>query len=336
MQALSAARLPPDVSLDEIRAPVAIDFQVVNQTISQELFSDVPLIQSIAHHIVDSGGKRLRPLLVLLSARACGYRGTEHQELAVVIELIHTATLLHDDVVDKTELRRGIETANGRWGNEACVLVGDFLYSRAFQILAKRANVEVTRVLADSTNIIAQGEILQLMRQRDESLEKSLYLQVISRKTAELFQAAAQVGALLNHSLHPTYPMALRQYGHQLGMAYQIIDDLLDYEADPELSGKAIGNDLHEGKLTLPLLRTLQTCDAYTRSIIQQAIQKGLTLDNKKYILEAVQQGDAKSYCLAEARRYIKAALEAIAPLPESEYKRALKLLGEFVITRQY
>lgn len=337
MPALTSSPVTPHSALDEIRRPVIGDLEAVNRAITEELFSDVPLIESVAKHIISGGGKRLRPLLVLLSARATQYsQGSEHQELAVVIELIHTATLLHDDVVDKTELRRGLETANGAFGNSASVLVGDFLYSRAFQILARRANVSVTRVLASATNTIAQGEVMQLMNQHDETLEKSHYLQVISRKTAELFQAAAQIGALLNPQTSTDYAERLKSYGHHLGMAYQIIDDMLDYSADPEVSGKALGNDLSEGKVTLPLLRTLQTCDAYTQSTIRQAIKKGAKEATQQQILQAVQKSDAHSYCHAEAKRYLDQALTAIAPLPESEYKRALKLLCQFVLDRQH
>ncbi len=324
------------VSLDEIRAPVQADFDAVNRLITDELFSDVPLIQEVAKHIVSSGGKRLRPLLVLLSAKACGYVGDEQHELATVIEFIHTATLLHDDVVDKTDLRRGEQTANELWGNSASILVGDFLYSRSFQILAKRANVTVTKVLADSTNIISEGEVLQLIHQHDTDLSKEHYLRVIERKTAELFQAACQIGAIIGQQNNNQLQINMRQFGHDFGVAYQIIDDVLDYMADPDVSGKAIGNDLREGKITLPLLRTLETCDETTKQLIHQVINNGATEEQLESLVTAVKQSDAYTYCVNEANRYIDNALEHLDALPQSECKQSLVNLCQFVLERHY
>lgn len=324
----------PSISLDAIRTPVSADLEAVNRLITDELFSDVPLIQDVARHIVQSGGKRLRPLLVLLSAKACGYNGTEQHELATVIEFIHTATLLHDDVVDKTHLRRGHQTANDRWGNSASVLVGDFLYSRSFQILAKRANIPVTRVLADSTNIIAEGEVLQLMHQNDSSLNKAHYIKVIERKTAELFQAAGQIGAILGQPENESCQLAMRQFGHDLGIAYQIIDDVLDYLADPKTSGKAIGNDLQEGKVTLPLLRVMQTCDEDVKQTIQQAITNGANSEQCDLLISAVKNSDAHTYCLNEANRYIDSALGQLDQLAPSPSKTALTQLCQFILER--
>lgn len=332
MQATKTAA--PLASLDDIRAPVQVDFDAVNRLITDELFSDVPLIQEVARHIVSSGGKRLRPLMVLLSAQACGYSGTEQHELATVIEFIHTATLLHDDVVDKTHLRRGQQTANDLWGNSASVLVGDFLYSRSFQILAKRANVPVTRVLADSTNIISEGEVLQLIHQRDAKLTKEHYLNVIKRKTAELFQAAAQIGAMVGKPDDIKTQLALRQFGHDFGIAYQIIDDVLDYMADPEESGKAIGNDLQEGKITLPLLRLLETCDDAQRQLIHQVIANSVNEEQCTTLVKAVANSDAYTYCMNEANRYINSALQYIDCLPATAAKSSLIKLCQFVLER--
>ncbi len=324
------------VSLDDIRAPVQTDFDAVNRLITDELFSDVPLIQEVARHIVSSGGKRLRPLLVLLSANACGHQGEEQHELATVIEFIHTATLLHDDVVDKTDLRRGEKTANELWGNSASVLVGDFLYSRSFQILAKRANVRVTKVLADSTNIISEGEVLQLIHQHDTALTKEHYLKVIECKTAELFQAACQIGAIIGQPDNHELQQGMRQFGHDFGIAYQIIDDVLDYMADPEVSGKAIGNDLLEGKITLPLLRTLDTCDDATKQLIHQVIDQGANDEQLQTLVTAVKQGDAYTYCINEANRYIDNALQHLEALPASDCKQSLIDLCQFVLERHY
>ena len=332
MQATKTAA--PLASLDDIRAPVQADFDAVNRLITDELFSDVPLIQEVARHIVSSGGKRLRPLMVLLSAQACGYSGAEQHELATVIEFIHTATLLHDDVVDKTHLRRGQQTANDVWGNSASVLVGDFLYSRSFQILARRANIAVTRVLADSTNIISEGEVLQLIHQRDVELTKEHYLKVIERKTAELFQAAAQIGAMIGRPDDNASQLAMRQFGHDFGIAYQIIDDVLDYLADPDESGKAIGNDLQEGKITLPLLRLLETSDDAQRQLIHQVVANGADDAQCATLIQAVANSDAYTYCLNEANSYINSALQHLDCLPTTAAKSSLIELCQFVLER--
>lgn len=324
------------VSLDDIRAPVKTDLDAVNRLITDELFSDVPLIQDVARHIVSSGGKRLRPLMVLLCAQACGYTGQEQHELATVIEFIHTATLLHDDVVDKTHLRRGHKTANDLWGNSASILVGDFLYSRAFQILAKRANVPVTRVLANSTNTIAEGEVLQLIHQRDSELGKEHYLKVIERKTAELFQAASEIGAILGKPDDSEQQAAMRQFGHDFGIAYQIIDDILDYTADPEQSGKALGNDLQEGKVTLPLLRLLETSDNTQQTLVRDAISKGADETQCCALVQAVANSDARTYCINEANRYIDSALKQLDTLPHSEAKAALIQMCQFILERDH
>ncbi|CAN7950639.1 unnamed protein product, partial [Ixodes hexagonus] len=226
--------------------------------ILSELSSRVPLVQTITHHIVQSGGKRLRPLVVLLTARACGYnKGVEHQELAAIIEFIHTATLLHDDVIDKSDLRRGEKTAHAIWGNQASVLVGDFLYSRAFQILARRSNIPVMKVLANTTNQIAEGEVWQLMNQNDPNIDETTYYEVIRRKTAQLFSAGTEIGAIIGTEEEPLRK-AMTAFGLHLGLAYQIIDDLLDYSEDASELDKNVGDDLAEGKATLPLIYAKQ------------------------------------------------------------------------------
>src|SRR3990167_1984668 len=239
--------------LEKIRRPIQTGIEAVNQLIIQSLHSDIELIHLIGERIIDSGGKRLRPLLVLLSAKAFGYEGSEHIRLAAVIEFVHTATLLHDDVVDASELRRGLKTANVVWGNEAGVLVGDFLYSRAFQMIASLNNTNVLEVLANATNLLAEGEVMQLINRNKATMDESSYMEVIRRKTAMLFSAAAEIGTIIANT-NFSAQKAMAKFGLHLGNAFQIIDDLLDYTASPEIIGKNIGDDLAEGKLTLPLI----------------------------------------------------------------------------------
>lgn len=240
--------------LKALRAPIEKELQAVDALMAQELCSTIPLIQTVTERIIQCGGKRLRPLLVLLCAKACGYdHDTEHHELATVVEFIHTATLLHDDVVDSSELRRGSQTSNSLFGNPVSVLVGDFLYSRAFQILAKRNNIPVMKLLAHTTNQISEGEVWQLMNRHDPDIDERTYLEVIRRKTAELFAVSAKIGAIIGTQNTSLYPI-LFDFGLHLGMAYQIIDDLMDYTADVKVMGKNIGDDLAEGKVTLPLI----------------------------------------------------------------------------------
>lgn len=336
---MSASAQPAATSAEiiaQLRAPVAADFDAMNQLITNELFSDVPLIQQIARYIVQSGGKRLRPLLVLLSAKACGYHGDEHIELATVIEFIHTATLLHDDVVDKSTQRRGHDTANEVFGNQASVLVGDFLYSRSFQLLAKRANVPVTRVLADSTNAIAEGEVLQLINSTDPDTTEARYYDVIKRKTAELFAAGCQIGAIVATD-DQTTQQAMRHFGEQLGMAYQIIDDMLDYRADTEAFDKNLGDDLAEGKPTLPLIYAMQHSDEPSRELIKAIIageQDGS--QHFQQILACINNTKAFDYCLTQAKMFITHAKAALEALADSASKTALMTLCDFVIARQH
>jgi len=322
-------------SLDDIRACVQDDLQAIDRLIIDELVSPIPLIREITQHIIKSGGKRLRPLLVILLARACHYQGAnEHHELAAIIEFVHTATLLHDDVVDESHLRRGQSTANAIWGNQASVLVGDFLYSRAFQILARRANTPVMKVLANTTNAIAEGEVLQLMNCNEPDITEADYMQVIEWKTAKLFESAAEIGALIatdDTSQH----QAAANYGLHLGLAFQIIDDLLDYTADSEQLGKNIGDDLAEGKATLPLIHALHHSAPRHAKVIRHAIEHG-GLAHLDTIARAIEETGATSYCLNKANEHIQLASKALQRLPESIYREALQHLLQFVTARTY
>jgi octaprenyl-diphosphate synthase len=337
MQATSSPQAPSTAQTAEVlRASVSADFDAVNSLITDELFSDVPLIQEVARYIVRSGGKRLRPLLVLLSAKACGYSGDEHIELATVIEFIHTATLLHDDVVDKSTQRRGRETANALWGNQASVLVGDFLYSRAFQLLAKRSNVPVTKILADATNAISEGEVLQLLNSCNPDATEKTYLNVISRKTAELFKSAAHIGAIVGSTLESTQT-ALRDFGHNLGMAYQIVDDVLDYTADTKNLGKNLGDDLAEGKPTLPLLHAMHHCGEPVRHLIRNIIS-GDEPGMKHFdtICSVLKKTNAYDYCFSLAEQYIQKAKGCLDHLSDSSHKTALLTLCDFTLERSH
>src|SRR5690606_25993941 len=250
------------------------EFEAVNQRILTELHSEVPLVENIGHYLIDAGGKRLRPLLVLLSAKACGYSGDRHVTLAAIIEFIHTATLLHDDVVDTSDLRRGRLTANARWGNAPSVLVGDFLYSRAFQMMVALGNMEIMHILADTTNAISEGEVQQLVNAGNDQTSEQDYLQVIDKKTAKLFEAAALCGAVIAAS-SPRIASAMASYGHHIGMAFQLVDDALDYSSSSEELGKNIGDDLAEGKPTLPLIHVLAEGNKEQARLVREAIKNG-------------------------------------------------------------
>lgn len=321
-------------TIEQIRRAVQPDLKAVDDLIINELVSDIPLIHSVTAHILKSGGKRLRPLVVLLCARCLGYQGHEHHELAAIIEFVHTATLLHDDVVDESKLRRGRDTANAVWGNQASVLVGDFLYSRAFQLLTRRSNVAVMQVLANTTNAIAEGEVLQLMNRNDPEITEAAYLSVIDRKTAQLFSASAHIGAILATE-DPALQRNMQHFGEQLGLAFQIIDDLLDYTASSQQIGKEIGDDLAEGKATLPLIYTLEVSDAETQAHIRAAIKDGRR-DQLDAILTAMDSVDAFSYTLERAQQYAEHAHNALAKLPDNEYRQALEQLVDFAVHRDY
>ena len=320
------------MDISAIRELVAADMARVNALIEKRLHSDVALINQLGHYIVNSGGKRLRPALVLLSAGVFGYRGDKHLELAAIIEFIHTATLLHDDVVDASSLRRGRETANELWGNEASVLVGDFLYSRSFQMMVEVHSMEVMKVLADATNTIAKGEVQQLINQHNVETTQSSYLDVINNKTAKLFEAAAQLGAIISDA-SSRQEQAMASYGRHLGTAYQLIDDVLDYSAEASELGKNIGDDLAEGKPTLPLLYAMWNGTPEQARIIQDAIEESGDRDLDT-IMEAIYTTGAIDYTANLAREEANRATHALDGMPGSEFLDALYGLAHFTIER--
>lgn len=321
--------------LDQIRSPVAADLGALNTLILQELHSDIALIQQITQHIVNSGGKRLRPLVVILCARAAGFTGdVEHLELAAIIEFVHTATLLHDDVIDQSMMRRGQETANAVYGNQATVLVGDFLYSRAFQILTRRCHTQIMQVLANTTNAIAEGEVLQLMNCNDAETSEEAYYQVIQRKTAKLFESACEIGAMLTTD-QPDLAKAAATYGLELGYAFQIIDDVMDYTLSADTMGKNVGDDLAEGKPTLPLIYTLTHTDKTTQSIIRNAIETS-SKAHIEPIVKAMENCGAFDYCRQVTEGHINRARAAAQAFPHSDYQQALLALCDFVIDRNF
>jgi octaprenyl-diphosphate synthase len=322
------------MDLKEIRSLVAEDMEQVNDLIQRRLHSDVVLINQLGYHIVNSGGKRLRPALVMLVARACGYSGADHIALAAIIEFIHTATLLHDDVVDASELRRGQETANAVWGNEASVLVGDFLYSRAFEMMVDVNSMKVMEILAHATNTIAEGEVMQLLNCHDSTTTESRYMAVIRSKTAKLFEAASQLGAVLGE-MAPEVEIALAAYGLHLGTAFQLIDDVLDYRASAEQTGKNIGDDLAEGKPTLPLIYTLYSGNTEQAQLIRDAIENG-RLDRIDDVLRAIESTGAIAYTESFAQQEADRAISKLRGLPESKYKCALIELARFSVNRAY
>ena len=322
-------------------APVAADMQRVDQVIRARLGSGVVLVRQVAEYIVAGGGKRLRPSLVLLSAGAAGYPGkgagagggVRHYEMAAVIEFIHTATLLHDDVVDGSELRRGRNTANAEFGNAASVLVGDFLYSRAFQMMLRADSMRVMQVLADATNMIAEGEVLQLMNCHDPEVDEGRYLEVIRRKTAKLFEAAARLGAMLG-AAPAALEAGLAEYGMRLGTAFQLIDDVLDYSGDAATIGKSVGDDLAEGKPTLPLIRAMASGSAADSDAVRRAIIDGGRAAFPR-VLEAVRATGALEYAREVAVREAEAARRALQGLPASNYKDSLLELASFSVIRR-
>lgn len=306
----------------------------VDLAIRQRLHSEVVLINQLAGYIVNSGGKRLRPMLVLLAARAADYTGRRHIDLAAVIEFIHTATLLHDDVVDGSQLRRGRETANTIWGNEASVLVGDFLYSRSFEMMVEVGSMRVMEILAHTTNTIAEGEVMQLLNCRDPDTTEERYLQVIRSKTAKLFEAAAQLGAILGE--RPlAEEKALAAYGMHLGIAFQLIDDVLDYSSSPEESGKNIGDDLAEGKPTLPLIYAMRTGTPEQTLTIRKAIEQG-GLESIARVTETIESTGAIAYTAQLARDEARKAIDAVAQLRPSKFRDALCDLAGFSVQRTY
>ena len=309
--------------------------QKVDAVIRSSLHSDVSLINTIGDHIIGNAGKRMRPTLVLLSSGLFGnIRQAQHQ-LAAIIEFIHTATLLHDDVVDESQLRRGKSTANHVYGNAASVLVGDFLYSRAFQMMVTLQNMRVMEILSEATNVIAEGEVLQLLNLHDASITEDAYIKVIQYKTAKLFEAAAKLGAVMNPNANEKDEAALGAYGMHLGTAFQLIDDVLDLNGDQDKIGKNLGDDLAEGKPTLPLLVAMQQGNTHQATLIRNAIEQG-SLANMPEILDAVDQTNAGDYVIKLAEQEASKACRAIDHFDESEYKKTLIQLAEFAVERRY
>ena len=306
----------------------------VNTVIRQQLYSEVPLVNQVSEYIISAGGKRIRPVLVLLIANAYAYKGTAHHSLAAVIEFIHTATLLHDDVVDESSLRRGKETANALFGNAASVLVGDFLYSRAFQMMVTVGNARVMQIVADATNVIAEGEVLQLLNMHNPDVNEEDYLRVIRSKTAKLFEAAAQLGALISGADEAGIEAA-GEYGRSLGTAFQLIDDVLDYAGDAAEIGKNVGDDLREGKPTLPLIYLMENGTPEQRELVRSCIEQG---DEQHFdaILAAITSSGALDYTRREAETAARRAAEALSRRPASQYKDILLQLCSFAVDRKH
>lgn len=317
---------------EEIYQTVEQDFEHVNQLIAAQLTSDVPLVEKIAQYIVESGGKRMRPLLVLLTAHALGYKDNQHIKLASIIEFLHTATLLHDDVVDTSNLRRGRATANAQWGNAPSVLVGDFLYSRAFQMMVEMQSISIMKVLSNATNIIAEGEVLQLMNCKNPNISEAAYFEVIKNKTAMLFEAASHSAAILAGAA-PEIQDAMKRFGLHLGLAFQLVDDMLDYVGDVETMGKNVGDDLAEGKPTLPLIYTMKNGSEADANLIRSAIRNG-EASALKDICEAVNQSGALEYTHQIAEKSYQDACKCLEPLPPSQHKQALLALARLAIKR--
>jgi octaprenyl-diphosphate synthase len=322
------------VVLDHLKQLLDSDMAAVDATIRDRLRSEVVLVNQVSEYIINSGGKRLRPALVVLSAKAFGYAGRHHHDLAAVVEFIHTATLLHDDVVDESELRRGRATASALFGNAASVLVGDFLYSRAFQMMVEVGDMRVMQTLADATNTIAEGEVLQLLNCHDADVTAENYLHVIHCKTAKLFEAAMRLGGLLSGADSVSEQAAAR-YGMHLGTAFQLVDDVLDYSGDEQETGKNLGGDLAEGKPTLPLIYAMQHGDAGQAARVRIAIEQG---DIARFgdVLQIIRQTGALEYTRQQAQREADAACAALHVLPDTNYKQSLLQLADFAATRQF
>jgi len=308
------------------------DFSAVNQLILDQLHSDVDLVETISQYLVDSGGKRVRPLLVLLAAKCCDYQGKDHILLATIIEFLHTATLLHDDVVDMSELRRGRSTANAVFGNAPSVLVGDFLYSRAFQMLVQLADLPIMAIMANCTNQIAEGEVQQLTNARNPDLTEQQYRDVIQAKTAILFEASAETAGILS-GVNKEQQTALKNYGAHLGMTFQLIDDLLDYNGDAEEMGKNVGDDLAEGKMTLPLIHTLKNSSPDNAKLIREAVLENRIEDTAK-IIALVKNSDALAYTQNKAEQEADMAIQQLENLPDNSFRDALKDLAKQALNR--
>ncbi|MBA6288711.1 octaprenyl diphosphate synthase [Colwellia sp. MB3u-4] len=323
------------MNIKNIQALAQQDMTAVNDLIFSKLHSDVALINQLGVYIINGGGKRMRPLLTVLAARAIGYQGNEHLQLAAIVEFIHTSTLLHDDVVDESNMRRGRETANAMFGNSASVLVGDFLYSRSFQMMSELRNLNIMDILSDATNIIAEGEVLQLMNCNDPDTTEDSYMKVIYCKTAKLFEAATRLAAVIAKQDQAT-ETAMLNYGKHLGTAFQLVDDIMDYTADAQAMGKNVGDDLAEGKPTLPLLYAMAHGNEQQKSMIRSAIKHGDGMEHLDDILAAMKETGALVYTQDKAEQEADKAINAIAILPESAYKQALISLAHIAANRSH
>ncbi|KOO13549.1 octaprenyl diphosphate synthase [Vibrio xuii] len=316
-----------------IQALTADDMAKVNETIHAQLNSDVSLINQLGFYIVSGGGKRIRPLLAVLSARALGYQGEAHTTSAAFIEFIHTATLLHDDVVDESDMRRGKATANAAFGNAASVLVGDFIYTRSFQMMTELGSLKILKLMSDAVNVIAEGEVQQLMNCNNPDTTEESYMQVIYSKTARLFEAATQIGAILNDAPEEV-ELALQNYGKYLGTAFQLIDDVMDYTSDGDEMGKNVGDDLAEGKPTLPLLYAMKNGTPEQTAMIREAIEKANGMERLNDILEAMEQTGSLEYTRQKAYQEADKAIAELSVLEESEYKQALVTIAHMAVHR--
>ncbi|NCF50338.1 octaprenyl diphosphate synthase [Gammaproteobacteria bacterium] len=321
------------MTFDDVAEMTRDDMRAVDTLISASLQSDVALVSQVSEYIVKSGGKRLRPVIVLLAARAFGYAGEQHIRAAAIIEFIHTATLLHDDVVDSSARRRGQDSANTVFGNQASVLVGDFLYSRAFQMMVDIDSMRVMQILADATNTIAAGEVMQLMNVHDPDTSEEAYRQVIYRKTARLFEAGAQIAAVLAQRSKPE-EQAMVRFGQELGTAFQLVDDALDFNASAEELGKNLGDDLAEGKATLPLIFAMENGSAEDKELIRKAITEG-GLDQLDKIQAIIESTGALQYTAARAQEAADSAIAVLSDIPDSDYKQALIAIAEFAVQRR-
>ncbi|HDR1006190.1 TPA: octaprenyl diphosphate synthase [Pasteurella multocida] len=323
------------MSIDDIQKLIHRDMQKTNETILAQLNSDVTLINQLGYYIIQSGGKRIRPMIAILATRALGFHGEQPITCATFIEFIHTATLLHDDVVDESALRRGNPTANAEFGNAASVLVGDFIYTRAFQLMTQLDSLRILKVMSDATNVIAEGEVQQLMNVNDPNTTEENYMQVIYGKTARLFEAATHCAAILAHATE-AQENALREYGCYLGTAFQLVDDILDYSADAKALGKNIGDDLAEGKPTLPLLHAMHHGNPAQAKLIREAIEQGGKRDILEDVLTIMTEHKSLDYAMMRAKQEAQKAVDAIALLPENEYKQALISLAYLSVDRAY
>lgn len=315
-------------------ALIGEDLKNMELQFKKDLQSDVPLIRKVGEYVLASGGKRIRPALLILAAKLCGYQGERHVSLASVIEFIHTATLLHDDVVDSANMRRGIASANTLWGNEASVLVGDFLFSKSFSLMVADGDLNILKVLSNATTMIAEGEVLQLICTSDLDITDERYIEVVRCKTAILLAAACRAGAILGKA-NPACETALGEFGMELGIAFQLIDDTLDYTASEEQFGKSIGHDLEEGKITLPLIHTLKQCTADERRLIAEVVEKEL-LDKEEFesVFGLVKKHGGIDYTVATAKSYIDRAKTRLGVFEDSSSKSALLALADYIVTR--